>query len=93
VITRAIIAARARRQLRRTPTHIVIKLLAWIESVERDGLERTRQVPGFHDEPLRGSRRGQRSIRLSRQWRAIYEIRAEGNTRLISVEEVTPHDY
>jgi len=45
--------------------------MAWIEAVEEDGLEATRRVPGFHDEPLKGPRRGQRSIRLSRQWRAI----------------------
>jgi len=67
--------------------------MAWIEAVEEDGLEATRRVPGFHDEPLKGPRRGQRSIRLSRQWRAIYEIRADGGAQLVSVEEVTPHVY
>jgi proteic killer suppression protein len=55
--------------------------------------EATRRVAGFHDEPLKGKRRGQRSIRLSRQWRAIYEIRTDGRTQFISVEEVTPHAY
>jgi proteic killer suppression protein len=72
---------------------VVDKLLAWVEAVEEDGLEATRRVPGFHDEPLKGKRRGQRSIRLSRQWRAIYEIRTDGNAQLVSVEEVTPHVY
>jgi len=67
--------------------------MAWIEAVEEDGLEAMRRVPGFHDEPLKGPRRGQRSIRLSRQWRAIYEIRAGGGAQLVSVEEVTPHVY
>jgi len=71
----------------------VDKLMAWIEAVEEDGLEATRRVPGFHDEPLKGKRRGQRSIRLSRQWRAIYEIRVRGGAELVSVEEVTPHAY
>jgi hypothetical protein len=32
----------------------VDKLMAWVEAVEEDGLEATRRVPGFHDEPLRG---------------------------------------
>ena len=90
---RTVVAERARRQLRRAPRHIVDKLLAWIEAVEEDGLETTRRVPGFHDEPLVGKRRGQRSIRLSRQWRAIYETRSDGVDRLVSVEEVTPHAY
>jgi len=67
--------------------------MAWIEAVEEDELEATRRVPGFHDEPLKGNRRGQRSIRLSRQWRAIYETYAEGGVQLVSVEEVTPHVY
>jgi toxin HigB-1 len=93
VISQTVITARARRQLRQAPGHIVDKLMAWIEAVEEDGLEATRRVPGFHDEPLRGNRRGQRSIRLSRQWRAIYEARTEGGIQLVSIEEVTPHVY
>lgn len=88
-----VLAERARRQLRRVPGYIGDKLMAWVESVEEDGLEATRRVPGFHDEPLKGRRRGQRSIRLSRQWRAIYEIRTDGGAELVSVEEVTPHAY
>jgi proteic killer suppression protein len=71
----------------------VDKLMAWIEAVEEDGLEATRRVPGFHDEALKGNRRGQRSVRLSRQWRAIYESSTEGGVQLVSVEEVTPHVY
>lgn len=67
--------------------------MAWIEAVEEDGLEATRRVPGFHDELLRGNRRNQRSIRLSRQWRAIYEIRTKDGVEFVSVEEVTPHVY
>lgn len=67
--------------------------MAWIEAVEEDGLEATRRVPGFHDEPLKANRRGQRSIRLSRQWRAIYESCIEGGVQLVSIEEVTPHVY
>ena len=62
-------------------------------SVEVDGLEVTRRVPGFHDEPLKGRRKGQRSIRLSCKWRAIYETHAKGGAQLVSVEEVIPHAY
>ena len=69
------------------------KLLAWVEAVENDELEATRRVPGFHDEPLKGRRRGQRSIRRSRQWRAIYEIDIDLSVQIASVEEATPHAY
>ncbi len=88
-----VIGARARKQLRRVPAYVVTKLMAWVEQVENDGLEETRRTPGFHDEPLKGRRRGQRSIRLSRRWRAIYEVRRDGAVEFVSVEEVTPHGY
>jgi len=58
-----------------------------------NGLEQTRKQPGFHDEPLKGRRKGQRSIRLSRAYRAVYEIRRDGSVEFISVEEVSKHDY
>jgi len=69
-----------------------MKLAAWVESVETTGLESVRQVPGYHDEPLKGNRRGQRSIRLSLAYRAIYIIRNE-QMEFVSVEEVNKHDY
>ena len=93
MINRVVLAQRARQQLRQAPAHSVSKLMAWIEAVEEDGLESTRRIPGFHDEPLKGKRRGQRSIRLSRQWRAIYELQADDSIQFVSIEEVTPHDY
>jgi proteic killer suppression protein len=52
-----------------------------------------RKIKGYHDEPLKGNRAGQRSIRLNRAYRAIYEIRKDGATELVNVEEVNNHDY
>jgi proteic killer suppression protein len=72
---------------------LLTNCMAWIEAVQEDGLEATRRVPGFHDEALKGKRKGQRSVRLSRQWRAIYEIHLDRGAQLVSVEEVTPHVY
>lgn len=51
-----------------------------------------RKIPGYHDEPLKGDRSGQRSIRLSRAYRAIYEIKADA-AQFVSVEEVSKHEY
>jgi proteic killer suppression protein len=56
-------------------------------------LEEIRKIPGYHDEPLKWDRKGQRSIRLSRLWRAIYVIARDGTVEFVSVEEVTPHKY
>lgn len=52
-----------------------------------------RKIPGYHDEPLRGKRDGQRSIRLSKSYRAIYEIKQDGSIEVVMVMEVNKHDY
>lgn len=69
------------------------QLLAWVTAVQVDGLPETRRIPGYHDEPLRGRRQGQRSIRLTRKWRAIYETTQAQEVMLVAVQEVTAHDY
>ncbi len=93
VIERVVLTKRAQKQLRKVPKHVVVKLQAWVEMVETESLEEARKIPGYHDEPLSGQRRGQRSIRLSRSYRAIYEIREDEVSELASVEEVSHHDY
>jgi len=64
-----------------------------VAAVERDGLELTRRIPGYQDEPLHGDRQGQRSIRLSRGYRALYVIRVDQTVEFVSVEEVSKHEY
>jgi proteic killer suppression protein len=82
----------AEKQLRNVPRHIKVNLMIWIAAVEWEGLEEVRKVPGYHDEPLMGDRRGQRSIRLSRSYRAIYEIKTT-SIEFVSIEEVSKHAY
>jgi proteic killer suppression protein len=65
---RVVLSSRARKDLAGVPRHIRRKMTAWIDSVERTGLESVRKLPGFHDEPLKGQRVGQRSVRLNRAW-------------------------
>lgn len=91
------ISLRAKKQLRRVPRRIVDALDVWVELVEDEGLEVVRRIPGYHDEPLRGKRKGQRSIRLNIAYRAIYEVKRDGagaaRIEFVSVEEVTKHEY
>ncbi len=87
------LSKRALKTLRRVPSYIADKLDDWIEGVETDGLETMRKIPGYHDEPLSGKRKGQRSIRLSIHYRAIYEIKKENVIEFVSIEEVTKHEY
>jgi proteic killer suppression protein len=72
---------------------VATKLLEWVDQVQTSGLEITRARPGYHDEPLKGRRREQRSIRLNRAYRAIYVMRDNRALELVSVEEVNKHGY
>lgn len=93
MVNRVVLSRRVQKELKRLPTHIARNLLGWVDSVENDGLEEVRKLPGYHDEPLRGIRAGQRSIRLSRSWRAIYVVRSSGEVEFVRVEEVSRHEY
>ena len=93
LITTVVITKKADKDLAKVPAYIASKLEAWIESVEIDGLENVRKILGFRDEALKGRRKGQRSIRLSRAYRAIYEIKRNGRIEFISIEEVNKHEY
>jgi proteic killer suppression protein len=93
MIRRVELSKLARKQLRKTPRHIVENLASWVDDVETQGLEEARKVPGYHDEPLHGERQGQRSIRLSRSYRAIYVVRSQGAVEFVSIEEIAQHAY
>lgn len=82
-----------RKILKRIPFHVVDKLHYWVYSVEKFGMREVRRVHGYHDEPLKGKRHGQRSIRLSKAYRAIYIEKMDGQIELIEVIEVSKHDY
>lgn len=90
---KVIISERAKKDLKKLPAYIVIKLYGWVESVSYDGLSEVRKIPGYHDEPLQGRRKGQRSVRLNKAYRAIYELKSDGLLELVEVIEVNKHDY
>ena len=84
---------KVKKILKKLPKHVVTKLLAWAKDVEKYGLPEVRKVPGYHDEPLRGKRSGQRSIRLSKAYRAIYTTSKDGIVTMVIIEEVNKHEY
>ncbi len=92
-IFKVILTKQAKRDLLKIPLHVVRKLQSWIDDVENAGLSKVRKIPGYHDEPLKGNRTGQRSIRLSKAYRAIYIIDQEGKIELVQLLEVNKHDY
>lgn len=87
------LSVRAKKDLRRCPVFIVRKFIAWVSAVQLDGLEETRRLPGYHDEPLHGEWKGYRSIRLNRSYRAIYSIQDDGLVEFVQVETVNKHEY
>lgn len=76
---------------RKLPEIIVKKYELWKDIVFRHGPEKLKEFPGFHDESLKGDRQGQRSSRLSLQYRVIYLVDREKIK--VFVLEITPHSY
>jgi plasmid maintenance system killer protein len=76
---------------RKLPLDVVKKYELWKSIVFRHGPEKLRELPGFHDEKLKGKRKGQRSSRLSIQYRVIYRV--ERDTVTVIVLEISPHQY
>lgn len=87
-----VLSKNALKDLKKVPRPILDKLQSWIEAIELEGLREVRKLPGFHDEPLKGKRQGQRSVRLSRSYRAIYTVNKD-KVEFVLVEEVNKHDY
>ena len=56
------ISKRAEKEILKLPNHIRTKLRLKVNDVERLGLNEVQKIPGYHDEPLKGERKGQRSI-------------------------------
>jgi len=92
-IRQVIWGGRVAKQLDKLPEHIRDKFFSWVDDIDLLGLKDVRKRPGWHDEPLSGIRRGQRSIRLSRAYRAIYVERLSGQLELLEVIEVNKHEY
>lgn len=79
------------KDLLKLPAHVVEKLKMWAKIVNSFGIKEVRKCKGYHDEPLQGERKGQRSIRLNKAYRAIYV--EEKNCITITVIEVNKHEY
>ena len=92
-MNKVVLTDNARKSLRKLPIHIFRKFEFWVKQVTIDGIQKVRRIPGLHDEPLKGERQGQRSIRLSRSYRAIYRVIADEKIELIQVEEINKHEY
>lgn len=87
------VSAKAKKDLKKVPLAIALKFQGWVDAVGHSGLNEVRKIPGYHDEPLKGKRKGQRSIRLNIAYRAIYTINKSGTINFVEVQEVNKHEY
>ena len=92
MIQSVILTKNVEKTLKKVPLHVVIKLQKWVDDVEEIGLAEVMKVKSYHDEPCKGKRKGQRSIRLSKSYRAFYEI-IKGRIQFVEVQEVNKHEY
>ena len=95
MVSKVVVTRQARKDLRSTPVQVQAKFRTWVDAVERVGLEETRKVPGFHDEPLKGKLEGGRSVRLNDAYRAYYQVKADTVefVEFVSVTGVDKHLY
>jgi toxin HigB-1 len=83
----------AEKQLAKLPVYIQEKVFTWRKALLFSGLSAVRLNSGYHDEPLKGKRSEQRSVRLNRSYRLIYEIDENNVLIIITILEVNKHDY
>ncbi len=84
-----VILDRVNKKLRYIPPHMLVRLQHWIKQLKLIGIEELRKHPGYRDKLLKGERKGQRCIRLSKSWRVFY---IEENDKII-ILEINHHEY
>lgn len=91
MLTKIYRAKRFEKDLDRVPETIRVKVILWISLVEMLGLREVRKRPGYHDEPLKGIRKGQRSVRMNQSFRLVYAEK-QGDIEILLLE-VDKHEY
>ena len=92
-MTQVSLSNKLKKELRKIPKEVRIKLQQWVLFVESKGLITAKKFSGFRDHGLKGKRKGQRSVYLTKKWRVIYSIGRAGQIDIVIIEEVIPHDY
>lgn len=88
-----IIRKQAEKELKSIPSHILDKLRIWLELVEEEGLKKARKINAFNDKSLKGKRKNQHSVRLSRAYRMFYLEYSLNFEKVIEILEVNKYDY
>lgn len=54
LITKVVLTKKIVKEMYLIPNYVLYKFKTWVQSVQEIGLEETRKIPGYHDEPLKG---------------------------------------
>lgn len=92
-VTQVYIDKKVLKTLDKLPSFILKKFNGWVFAVENYSILNVRQIKGFHDEPLKGKRNGQRSVRLNSAYRVIYVENLLKEIVILNVIEVNKHEY
>jgi hypothetical protein len=77
-----------KKQLDKAPKSIRVKYTFWRGQIEELG---PNLQGGYRTHALKGSRIGQKSARLDRQWRVIFRVFE--HDLIVEALEITPHNY
>lgn len=86
------ISKSAEKDLRKLNKDIVTSLQEWISLVEAKGLAEASMVRGYNTEHLKGDRKGERSVRLNKAYRAIFTVE-NGVVQIVTITEINKHKY
>jgi proteic killer suppression protein len=90
-LTKVTYSRKFEKQLGKTPGYIREKAHLWIFNVRLIGIAEVSKSPGYHDEALKGSLQGYRSVRMNKAYRLIYRVIEDGI--YIELLEIHRHEY
>ena len=92
MINEVLISKDAIKDINKIPKHILKVLKLWIFEINTFGWDDVKKDIAWKNEAFKGTRFGQRSIRLNKSYRAIYKV-SKKKIEFVLIEEVNKHDY
>lgn len=91
--TKVLLADDLDKKLYKLPKQVTNKLKVWERQVKFLGIREVRKIKGYHDEPLYGYRKEQRSFRLNKAYRGFYITNKDGKVEIVEVIDINKHKY
>ena len=79
------------KALNKLPRYIQSSYSYWRSLITNDGIDKVKEIKGFHFEKLKGKKKNEYSCRLSKSYRVYFALAKE--TKTVIVSGVNKHDY